>query len=1074
MRLNRLPVVVVMLLLIVVAHSRAYAQGTASVDGTVADPSNALIDKAQVSITNMQTGLARAGVSSAEGYFVFTDLVPGIYKVQIAASGFKTWVQENLVLAVGQRLTLHPQMQVGSEIQEIAVTDVQPLVTTASSTVSTVVESKRIEDLPLNGRNALQLLALAPGNVAAGSSGQFGARQLVFSSSGSRSLDTSFSLDGGNNQDAFYSIANSYPNPDALQEFAVSNRNYSAKFGHGTTDVSAVTRSGTNQFHGSLFEFLRNTSLDARPYFAAARPNFQRNQFGGALGGPIVHNKLFFFLSYQGTEQVGSPGDHSYPTIPLAQRTGDFSALADPIIDPETGMPFPGNVVPADRITAQSQAFFEQWLPAPNVGSDTYSFQDKGRMHQHQGIMKVDYQVTPKDMFTARYFIDDVPQFGFASGSGAAISSDNVSELPTRYQSTTLGYVRTFSPNLLNDFHISYVRSAFGVFPKKSLSLAELGYGVSEANANLGFGLTPDAELDMDGYFSAYVGAPTRDIMPTMHIADNLSWVKGRHNFNFGVEIYRNRVNETQNFVSGGDLEYSGQFTGNTAADFLIGRYASYLQISGVRAGLRQTLSSAYVQDDIKLTRRLTLNAGLRWDVAPGYSSENRQLAAFVPGRQSTVFPLSTEGLLYPGDDGIPSSIFSTRWNNFAPRVGLAWDVRGNGTTSVRAGFGTFYIPLTRGISYNRQLLIQPFNLTVLLFAGDDQDIFAQAPYNGVNPFPRPTATDYEGLKTLPFQPTASAAAIDTNFKTETHYEWSLSVQQALWKHAVLETNYVGSSSSHLVTSVQANPAVYIPGNSTPGNTQDRRLYPEIGDLNLITPALNGNYHSLQVTFDQQLARNVLVKSTYTWSKSLQVAGCEGEGCNGPRDPFNYHRDYGPSAFDVRHNWVSSFIWQPFGESAGSPLRRYAVTGWQFGGILSLRTGFPLTLVSGRDNSLTGVGGDTPDVVGNWHLSGNRSKSEKIAEWFNTDAFVPNAIGTFGQLSHGALTNPGLVNFDLNIQKNFQVNERYRVEFRSSLYNCFNHANLGAPNGNLASSAFGRIFSATDPRVIEFGLKLKF
>ncbi len=1058
-------------LIIFLASGFAFAQGTASISGTVVDSTQSSIAQGQVILTNSSTGQTRSITTSDQGYFEFPDLPPGSYEVAVDKGGFKHWQQSSIALAVAQHITLYPLLQIGSASEQVVITAAPAFLTTDNSTLSGVVESAQIEQLPLNGRNALQLEALEPGVVSTGTSGQFGATQVTFASSGGRDIDTNYTLDGGINVDPFYAIAANYPNPDALQEFSVSSRNYSARFGRGSSDVSAVTRSGTNQFHGSLFEFLRTTNLDATPYFSTKPPAFHRNQFGGSVGGPIRKNKIFFFASYQGTQQSGSPGEQVYSTVPLAQRTGDFSALSTPVIDPDTGKPFPGNIIPQDRITPQATTFFNKFLPAPNQGDSTYIFPDVGTLAEHQAIGKVDYQITQKDLVSVRYFLDDTPQVGYGSGSGSALDTTWLSKLPYRYQSTAIGSVHTFSPNLLNDFHIAYVRSVFGEYTDLPFSLSAIGYDVNTGNAYSQYGLTPDSSLSVGGTFGAYSGAPTRDIMPTYDINDNLSWIKGRQNLNVGIQIYKNRINETQNFFTGGSLNFSGQFSGVGAADFLLGKFASYTQIGGLSSRLHQTLPSVYAQDDIKLTKRLTVNAGVRWDIVSGYTSENNQLMTLQPGKQSTVFPLATPGLLFPGDAGVPKSVIGTRWNDIAPRLGFAWDVFGNGRTSLRSGAGIYYIPMTEGISLNRLTLIQPFTLEVSINGGDAEHIWNEAPYNGVDPFPRPTTLS--GLKSVPFVPTASETSLPTNWKTQTAYQWSLSIQQAVGKNAVFEADYVGSSSSHMFTSAQANPAVYVPGASTESNLQSRRLYPDIGPVELDGDLLSANYNALQVVFNQRLQHGLMVKSAYTWSKNLGVNSGEGAGGNGPRDPFNWRLDYSLVSQSVPQNWVTSVIWTPLAGHNFRPLLKETLGGWQIGGISNIHSGTPMTITSGIDNSLTGIGADTPNLVANYRL-GHQSKRDQMAHYFNPDAFVTNPVGTFGTLRPNSLLTPGYINFDINLQKNFTIGDFAGLEFRSSLYNAFNHANLNAPVGTLSSPNFDQIVSTSDPRVIEFGLRLTF
>jgi hypothetical protein len=1069
-------------LFLVLASGSAFAQGTASITGTVVDASQAAVPGSGVTLTNAGTAQTTAKTTSDQGFFVFPDLSPGVYKVTAAKTGFKAWTQDAITLQVAQQITLYPQLQVGLATEHVEVTSSAAFLTTSSSTISGVIESQEIQQLPLNGRNALQLQVLQPGVVSTGTGGQFGAQQVSFSSSGGRDIDINYSLDGGINVNPFYALANYYPNPEALQEFSLSSRNYSSQFGRGSTDVSAVTRSGTNSFHGSAFEFIRNTVLDSTPFFGKSAPAFHRNQFGGAVGGPILKNRLFFFASYQGTQQTGSPGQQVYTTIPLAERglngtNADFSSLSTPIIDPTTGKQFPGNIIPNSRINPQPEKFFTTFLPAPNLGNNSYQFPSTASQREHQAIGKVDYTLTKADSIFVRYFLDDYPSMGYGNGTGSALGTSWLSNFPYRFQGTTVGWVHTFSPSLLNVAHVTYQRSVFGEQTSLPFSLTAIGYNVNTESAYSAYGLTPDSSLSVTGAFGAYPGAPTRDIMPTWDVNDNFTWIKGRHTVNAGFVIYHNRINELQNFYTGGAMTFSGQFSGTGASDFLLGDFSNYTQISGLSSRLHQTLPSAYVQDDIKLTPRVTVNAGLRVDIVSGYHSEDGQLMTLQPGQQSTVFPLATQGLLVAGDKGVPADIIGTR-TNFAPRLGIAWDVFGNGRTSLRAGAGIFYIPMTEGISLNRQTLIQPFCLEVSLTAGNAQNIWAKPPFNGNDPYP--IANSPSGLKSVPFVVGGSETTVPTKWKTQASNEWSLSVQQALFKSGVFEVDYVGSASSHMFTSAQANWGQYIPLGGAPpteSNLQQRRIYPNIGPIELDADLLSANYNALQLSYNQRLANTLTLKSSYTWSKNLGVNSGEGAGGNGPRNPYNYRLDYSQVSGSEPHVFVTALIWQAFGSHTfGSKLMQYAAGGWQVGGIASVNSGTPLGIVSGIDNSLTGIGKDTPDLIGSWRAS-NHSRADSIAHWFNQAAFQQNATGTFGTFRPNTISGPGYINFDINLQKNFAITERVRSEFRSSFYNAFNHANLGNPGTTLTSSNFGKINSinsSSSPRVIEFGLRVLF
>jgi len=452
------------------------AQVNGSINGTLVDATQAAVPGALLVLRNVDTAETRQLTTSEQGYFYFADLPRGQYNIKVSVPGFRELSIGPLVLTVGQQMTVHPVLEVGTAAESIEVSATPPPVTTASSSVSQLVDSKRIEQLPLNGRNALQLVSLLPGVVPAGNGGQFGAVQTTFSVSGGRNVDMNFTLDGGFNMNPFYGIANEYPNPDALQEFSATTRNFSAAFGRGTSSVSAVTRSGTNSFHGTLFEFLRNTDLDSRPFFASIRSVFKRNQYGGTFGGPIVRNRLFFFTSYQGTKARGTPGDVRYQTLTLAQRAGDFSGGTKTIIDPSTGVAFPGNIIPASRIRPFANTFVQTELPLPNSGPNFYDFTPVGTMlDQNQFIVKMDYSVTEKDKLTFRYFYNDVPQVGQASNVGP----DWLDSYPTRFQNWTLGEDHLFSPSLINTLRITYVRSAFGLISERDFSLTGLGLPIA-------------------------------------------------------------------------------------------------------------------------------------------------------------------------------------------------------------------------------------------------------------------------------------------------------------------------------------------------------------------------------------------------------------------------------------------------------------------------------------------------------------------------------------------------------------------------------------------------------------------
>ena len=489
--------VLVVVATFVLAPLPAFTQNvgsTGSINGTVTDESGAVVAGATLELTDIGTAQVRRTTSSSQGYFNFPDLTATSYTLKVSAPGFKEYVWESLRLTVGQVISLKAAMTVGAVSQSVSVTGLPPAIETSTASVGQLVDTNEIENLPLNGRNALSLVQLAPGARGAGVQGQFGATQQQFTINGSDPNDNNFSLDGGFNMNSFYSLASDYPNPDALQEFLVNTRDYDATAGRGFNSISAVTRSGTNDLHGSAFEFIRNNALDASNYFGTKPSPFKRNQFGGTIGGKILRDKLFFFGSYQGTEIRGNPGVSTYLTMSLPERTGDFSDLSAPIIDPTTGQPFPGNKIPSNRIQPYANAFMNNFLPAPNSGTNLYRFTAATSESAHQAIVKIDSNLTMHDHLVGRYFLDDVPQIG--NGVSYYLDSSWNAKLPTRYQSMLLNWSHVFSSHVVNVATVDYDRDAYGVILlKKNFSLTGLGFPINDSNAINAYGLTPDSIL---------------------------------------------------------------------------------------------------------------------------------------------------------------------------------------------------------------------------------------------------------------------------------------------------------------------------------------------------------------------------------------------------------------------------------------------------------------------------------------------------------------------------------------------------------------------------------------------------
>ncbi len=1066
--------------LLSVGSQDTLAQQTASINGTVVDPSSAAIPSAELVLTNVETGVTRRALSSAQGYFNFTDLSAARYSLRVTAQGFETLNMSGLTLNVQQQMTVAPVLRLGTSTQTVAVTGTPPPVTTSSASIDQTVQSSQLVNLPLNGRNPVQLLGLTPGvinqagggNFGQATGGQFGMVQLQFSAPGTRTNDFNYSLDGGTNNDTFYDLADSFPNPDALQEFTVETRGVNATQGRGSTEVWAQTKSGTNQFHGSAFEFVRNYDMDSRPFFASTVPIFKRNQFGGTVGGPIIKNKLFFFASYQGTRQVGTPGVTEYPTLTAAERAGNFSALSKALTNPLGGT-FSNNIIPPAQITTFATNYIQKQLPAANDPTGSFFiFSPAATLDQNQLVSHTDYEVGSHDRISFLYFLDNIPQI---AGRTTATSPAQASILPTRHQNWTLRYTHIFTPNLLNEFHVTYNRDAFGVSDPVSNDFPyfdQLGLGIDTGDAIPGLG--QQSHMSVSGFWSDTDAAPTRDRIPNTEIGDMMSWVHGAHTLRFGVQIYKNRANELQNYLTDGALTYDGFESGNAGADFLLGYASQFEQEEPTISRIRQILPSFYFQDDFRATRRLTLNLGLRWDPTSGYNSEDKSMSTFITGVQSTLFPLAFPGMLYPGDHGLPSNIVGSRLDDLAPRVGVAWDVFGNGKTALRASFATYFIPNTDAINMNRFANVPPFDFNINVYNTSLNSIWSGSPFNGVDPFPFPAPGNIAQLATIPFPATVATTILGLPWKTPANQEWSFSIQQAIGVNAGLEVAYIGSSAADQFTSLDGNPAVYS-STATTGNIQSRRLYPLIGPIENDSNALSSNYNALEVTFRKKYSQHVMFLSTYTWSQALGITAPTGEGGLGTRDPFDQALDYGRLNFNYAQNWVTSFIWNlPFGERSSSRFVQKAVAGWQVNAINTVYSGEPLSVLSGKDPLLNGDNLETANLVGSFALPGGRSKAAQIAEWFNTAAFAQPATGTFGTAGQSILTGPGLWNTDFGIYKTFKVREGVNLQIRGQFYNVFNHAALGNPNTTLSNGSFGKITSTGTPRVVELGAHIEF
>jgi hypothetical protein len=1052
-----------------VAAPAAAQTTTGGMTGVVRDAAGGVMPGVTVRATHDATNAETVATSTQDGLYVLRGLPVGRYTVVAELPGFQTAKNTDVLVRVNEEVRLDISMKVGAVTETVVVSGMASTVDTTTGTLRTVVDQERIENLPLNGRNPTQLMQLVAGVLTDRSDLTSGATYpgtQPVSSSGARGNTTNYVLDGGSNNDHYSNGPNPMPNPDALQEFSVQTNSFSAEYGRNVgAIVNAVTRAGTNQFHGLGFGYFRHYQFNATNFFnPGIDDGLKRSQYGGTIGGPVVRNRTFFFGSYQGTNERRRPTTRSGLVPSAAMRAGDFSAIPRPLRNPFTGQPFPNNQIPTSLFSPAAVEIVDGWLPLPNpVGSDnplTLRFPQPTQADDHQWLGRVDHTFTDRHRAYGRFWVSR------ASTPPVLLDGNILSSAFGRtWQNTVASFNDTYmlGPSLLNNLVVTFNRTNnrnFQIYPPDYSTL-----GINVYNDD-----TPQWFFNVAGYFGINSGDTNTFLRNEFQIVDTVRWTTGRHEIAAGVDYSYGQGDIVNNFRANGRFTYSNAagFTGDALTDFYLGKFSNFQQAIGEYKNTRMHFLATFVQDTIRVTSNVTVTLGLRWDPFIPYTDANDRLGCYRPGEESQVYVNAPAGAVYPGDAACPSGGYGASWSDFGPRAGIAFDPFGDGRTSVRAGYGVFY-DRPNTISTNSPANQGPFG-TLVSFAGDAVNT-VEEPYAGrVNPFPAdPFAVPADVAFFLPH----ASFSYDREMRNGRLQSWNLTLEREIVPSYLVRVGYAGSKGDRLAMGRELNPAIYVPGATTATTDQRRPLFPTFGTITNIEPTGRSSYHSLQLTLDKRMSRDFSVLASYTLSKNLDHAGENKQTGTTQTNPFDLEYDWGYANADRRHRFVTSALWQMPGAFA-NPVIGALLNEWSLTGILVLQSGNGLTVTSGVDNARTGTGGQRADINGDPVLPSDRPTEEKILRWFDTTVYSPNALGTFGNSGRNSLRGPGSKNVDLGLHKSFAISGNTRLQVRIEAFNVFNWVNLGNPNTSQNSANFGRITTAGDPRIMQAALRVSF
>jgi len=1069
------------------ALSALHAQDS-QITGRILDPSQTAVSSAEATLTRVDTGDRRQTLSTSEGYYTFPLLLPGVYDLVVQKDGFQSQTRKGIRVETGQTTTLDVTLTLGEISQTVDVEAEVAVLQTDSAAVAHVVINQTIVDMPLIDRRSSQLTRLN-GFIVQSNSGS----SVTFAIAGGRGDNTNYYVDGGSVQNGGMGTPTLYFDPpiEAMQEFNVNMSNYAAELGRsGGGILQMTTKSGTNQFHGSAYEYFRNDALNANTFFATHKPILRYNLFGASFGGPIRKDRTWFFFNYEGKRQdLATTQTLVVPTA--AEARGNFSADSAIIRDPLTGQPFVGNIIPASRLDAVG-AKLAAFYPSPNIegasaGSVNFIANDPQITVVNNYVARIDHVLKSNDRIFGRFL--GQPDHTTTTSIFPTPGTDSFGYLVHNYYYNWSGtWDHTFSPSMFNEFRLTFSRRQTLSISAGAHGTLSSGIGLKGANQNY-FPIVNVSGYSGLGYGTSNGQERLQTPVEAHQLADNVTKVSGNHQIKAGIEYRYGKDGDLYNYSAGGNLTFNNQVTGSSVASLLLGWVNQGSVLATQPLHSRIDSYAGYVQDDWKVTPRLTLNVGLRYDVdSPRRDIENRQ-NGFNP---TAINPVSgTPGVItFSGVNG--QSQYAHNWdlNNFGPRVGFAW--RATESWVVRGGGAILYAG-----EYD-------FAAPVILYTGfDTQGTFVSS-NNGKTPafilangFPALTypsaASLTPGYGAVPVgqAPTTAVTYFQQNRSTGYLYQYSLDIQRQIGRDLLLDVGYLGTFGHHLSAVVPLS-INQVPTNLLgPGNLQTLRPFPQFSNVQILGADIGrSNYNGVNFGLDKRLSGGLQFKANYTYSKFLDNIGSRSDlgnrqgitaGASAFTNYYNEGNDWGRSGNDIRHRIIGSAIYEvPVGRGKWLHPQSRVISGvlggWSIGAISEFHTGTPLSPFELTNQTNSYSDGVRPNVVENPDLSGSRPRAQQLAEWFNVNAFSVPSPYTFGNAGRTFGVGPSFFSMDGSLLKDLAV-EKFAAQFRAEILNLTNHANFANPDTRQGSPTFGRVttlLAGNQARIIQLGLHVKF